>query len=97
MDPAYLDIYQSTNAVVFLGTPHRGSPIATVGNTIARIVHAAGFDTEDKNIRALRFESPELERCQEEFSSLWRSGRFAVKTFQEELGMAGVQGLNEKV
>ena len=68
-----------------------------MGNTITSILRVAGFDTEDQNIRALQFESPELERCQEEFSNLWRSGRLAVKTFQEELGMAGVQGLNEKV
>lgn len=48
-----LDIHASTRAVLFLGTPHRGSELAPLGNTIRRIVGALGFDTNDRNISAL--------------------------------------------
>lgn len=55
------------------------------------------MDTSSKNVRMLKYDSPELETAQEEFTRQWRQGRFKVKTFQEARGFKGVQGLNEKV
>jgi ankyrin repeat domain-containing protein 50 len=91
------DILTSTHAVFFLGTPHRGSDLAPLGNTIRRIVGALGFDTSDRNIRALHFDSFELEMSREEFVRQWRRGPFQVRTFQESRGLAGFKGMSDKV
>ncbi|MCJ1359347.1 MAG: hypothetical protein MMC33_009349 [Icmadophila ericetorum] len=96
-----LDIYASTKAVIFLGTPHRGSAAAGIGEILRRIASAATFDTNDKNIRALKFDSPELESIHERFMSQRRNGRwhFEVRTFQEAKGLSRFAyfNLGEKV
>ncbi|MCJ1321376.1 hypothetical protein MMC15_006720 [Xylographa vitiligo] len=91
------DIASSTHAIVFLGTPHRGSGYASLGNVVQNIVAIVGFDTNDKHIQALQFDGSELERSREDFTKLWRRDGFQVRTFQESLGMKGIRGLNEKV
>ena len=91
------NIASSTHAIVFLGTPHRGSGYASLGNVVQNIVAIVGFDTNDKHIQALQFDGSELERSREDFTKLWRRAGFQVRTFQESLGMKGIRGLNEKV
>ncbi|MCJ1431234.1 hypothetical protein MMC27_000585 [Xylographa pallens] len=91
------DIASSTHAIIFLGTPHRGSGYASLGNIVQNIVAIVGFDTNDKHIEALKFDGSELERSREEFTKQWRKAGFQVRTFQESLGIKGVRGLNEKV
>ena len=68
-----------------------------MGDVFRRVVAATGMDTNNNNIRLLKYDSPQLEVAQEEFARQWRQGRFKVKTFQEARGFKGVQGLNEKV
>ena len=80
-----------------MGTPHRGSKIAPAGNIIRGIVAAAGFDTNDRNIKALNFDSIESELSREEFTKDWKTGAFEVRTFQESQGMTGLKGFNGKV
>lgn len=91
------DFQSSLSAIIFLGTPHRGSGYAEMGDVLRRVAAATGMDTNDKSVRMLKYDSPELETAQEEFTRQWRQGRFKVKTFQEARGFKGVQGLNEKV
>ncbi|MCJ1250247.1 hypothetical protein MMC30_007473 [Trapelia coarctata] len=52
-----------------------------------------------KQIRALQFDSSELELSREEFAKQWRRECFLVRTFQEGQGMKGTRlgGFNEKV
>ena len=101
-DPLLLDIYISTEAIFFLGTPHRGSNQADTAEIIRRIVSASGFDAPDQNIRALQVNSAELERIHGYFMKLYeRQDRypFKVVTFQEGKGVAGINylGLNKRV
>jgi hypothetical protein len=98
-DFALRDMATSTRAVFFLGTPHRGSDWTDLGNTVRRIVSAAGLDTASQNLHTLRFDSAELEICQESFLQLYLEEAFQVRTFQEGQGMAGTSlfGLNRKV
>ena len=91
------DVYRSSSAIMFLGTPHRGSGHASLGDTIRRIVSAVGFDTHDQILQALQPGSEILELAREEFYDIWRERGFAVRTFQESQGIAGVRGLNGKV
>jgi ankyrin repeat domain-containing protein 50 len=68
---------------------------------LRRIVSASGFNTSDKNLRALYIDSSELEGIHERFMNL-KSGdqwHFEVRTFQEAKGMTrlGFLGLGDKV
>jgi ankyrin repeat domain-containing protein 50 len=91
----------STKAVLFLGTPHRGSSKAETGEMLRRIASASGFSTSDKNLRALNIDSSELEGIHERFLKLRKQNQwhFETRTFQEAKGMTGLGflGLGEKV
>lgn len=93
-------IVKSTAAIIFLGTPHRGSvDLARLANKGRSIISALGFDTASATLDALGLKSTDLERCQDSFLSLWRRYDFRVKTFQESLGMSGINigPLNDQV
>jgi hypothetical protein len=101
-DPLLLDIYTSMEAILFLGTPHRGSNKAGVAEVIRKIVSVSGFDAPDQNIRALQINSAELENVHENFMKLYgRQDRhaFQIFTFKEDKGPIGISylKLNEKV
>src|SRR6266516_1914630 len=89
----------STHAILFLGTPHRGSEFTEMGETIRSIISLAEFDTANQNIRALEIDGALLENCDERFQKLRNRCRFEIHTFQEARGMKGIQilNLNEKV
>jgi len=93
------DVYRSTKAIFFLGTPHRGGNYADWGETARRIVSAAGFDTAHQNIRDLAVDAPMLEDNRERFFKLYSRKKFEIYTFQEGRGMMGtsIAGANKKV
>ncbi|KAG7289892.1 hypothetical protein NEMBOFW57_006269 [Staphylotrichum longicolle] len=85
------NIVDSTSAVVFLGTPHRGSKeLATVGEWARSFASARlRMETNNSILGALSLRTTDLERAQEAFSALWFKYDFRVKTFQEGLGLTG--------
>jgi hypothetical protein len=95
------NVVESTRAIIFLGTPHRGSTgMAALGDIVRRVAGTIlRIDTNAVILRALGLDGPELELCRESFNTQWRVYNFQVKTFQEALGMTGVNLglLNEKV
>ena len=85
------NIVNSTSAVIFLATPHRGSPeLAALGEWARSLVSALRMETNDAILNALSLRNTDLERAQESFSALWLKYDFRVKTFQEGLGLTGV-------
>ncbi|VUC38075.1 unnamed protein product [Clonostachys rosea] len=99
-EDGHRNIVESTAAVIFLGTPHRGSPeFAAIGETLRSIVSSLGMDTTPANLDALGLKNTDLERAQEAFSTIWNKYDFKVKTFQESLSMSGIRfgGLENKV
>ncbi|KAK8063178.1 hypothetical protein PG996_007830 [Apiospora saccharicola] len=92
-------IAQSTAAVVFLGTPHRGSQWAKLGDTVSKIISSLGLDTSSTLLDALGLKTSDLQRCQESFSAIWNNYSLRVKTFQEGQGFVGTSfgGLNSKI
>ncbi|CAH0047143.1 unnamed protein product [Clonostachys solani] len=85
------NIVESTAAIVFLGTPHRGSPeFAAIGESLRSIVSSLGMETTPANLDALGLKTTDLERAQEAFSTIWNKYDFRVKTFQESLSMTGI-------
>ena len=75
----------NTRAVVFLGTPHRGSAAAGVAEIARKVASMLMMDTNVEILDSLSLKNSDLERCQEIFSSLWHKYDFKVKTFQEGL------------
>ncbi|KAJ3494179.1 hypothetical protein NLG97_g4251 [Lecanicillium saksenae] len=63
----YLGIAESTVGVIFLGTPHRGSPAAAWGALIASLARP-GFVTEDRLLKALEQHSDSLSDRLRDFS-----------------------------
>lgn len=85
------NIVTSTEAVIFLGTPHRGShDFAQAGDVARRIINAFGMKTHEGILKTLNLKTKDLERAQDSFSSVWDQYKFSVKTFQEGLGLTGV-------
>lgn len=79
------DILMSTTRVVFLGTPHRGSSAAGIGEIARKAASMLLMDTNARILDSLALRNSDLERCQHIFSSLWYKHNFSVKTFQEGL------------
>ncbi|KAK0620578.1 hypothetical protein B0T14DRAFT_457672 [Immersiella caudata] len=87
------DILTSTTGVVFMGTPHRGSPgLASIGDAVRKVAqNILRMNTNEQVIRALGLNSPELELCRESFVALWQTHGFQVKSFQEARPLTGVK------
>ncbi|ORY14347.1 hypothetical protein BCR34DRAFT_599325 [Clohesyomyces aquaticus] len=99
-DPDTSDVIKCTGAVVFMGTPHRGSEdMAATGEKGRKIASALLVDSSSSVLDSLGLENADLERCHDKFTQLWEKHEFRVKTFQEGRGLRGVNlgPLNEKV
>ncbi|KAK3899526.1 hypothetical protein C8A05DRAFT_36854 [Staphylotrichum tortipilum] len=78
------DIVESTKAIVFLGTPHRGSPeFQKIGEIASHVASTLMMDTNTTLLCSLGLDSPELELSRASFLQQWRTYDFRVKTFQE--------------
>ncbi|KAK4238543.1 hypothetical protein C8A03DRAFT_43718 [Achaetomium macrosporum] len=84
-------VVESTLAVVFLGTPHRGSPdLAALGKWARSFVSDFRAETTSTILQALVLRKTDQERAQESFSALWQKYEFRFITFQEALGLTGL-------
>ncbi|CAO2648328.1 Nn.00g075950.m01.CDS01 [Neocucurbitaria sp. VM-36] len=90
-------IHRYTEFIVFLGTPHRGSPYAGWGEIAERIARAAFFDTNRHHLSHLQVHGLELANLERDFANLLDKRTFSVFNFQEALGFKGVKGLNGKI
>jgi hypothetical protein len=95
------NIILSTEGVVFLGTPHRGSAdLASLSEVVRKVASTVlRVDSNATILRSLGVDSPELELGRESFITQWRVYDFRVKTFQESFALVGANlgRLGEKV
>lgn len=89
-------IVNSTAALVFLGTPHRGSNWTGWGKIAASVVAATFFDVQKSNIENLDAHGECLSQLETSFGRLIYRRTFKIHSFQESKGMAGIRGLNSK-
>ncbi|KAK4214328.1 hypothetical protein QBC37DRAFT_461944 [Rhypophila decipiens] len=91
-DDVLKNIVGCSSSVIFMGTPHRGSPQLAALGEWARSVVGSGLrmETNDAILNALNLKTTDLERAQESFSSIWLKHDFRVKTLQEGMGLTGV-------
>ncbi|EWY85755.1 hypothetical protein FOYG_12865 [Fusarium oxysporum NRRL 32931] len=84
-------ILECTAAIIFLGTPHRGSPeLSAIGEWARSILDSFRLQTNSMILDALGLKTTDLQRVHEAFCRLWSNHDFQVKTFQESLGLTGI-------
>ena len=83
-------IFLSTYGVVFLGTPHRGSPQAGLGILAANVCRATLQDTNTSILRSLEQDPEVLDRIREAFERMVTREEVKVYSFVEELPTVGV-------
>ena len=88
--PLFQDILPVTKGVMFLGTPHHGSRIATLGKVAFDLSRLFFKDPNTKILGALETNSEILERISRSFGQVLTSGRIQVHSFREELDTKGV-------
>ncbi|KAG7118322.1 hypothetical protein HYQ44_005465 [Verticillium longisporum] len=76
---------QKLVGIVFIGSPHRGSWTANVGEIWRKLASFVLMDTNARILHSLCLKNSDPERCQDAFSALWLKYNFRVKTFQEGL------------
>ena len=83
-------IFLSTYGVVFLGTPHRGSPQAGLGILAANVCRAMLQDANTSILRSLEQDSEVLERIRDGFERMMTREKVKAYSFVEEIPTAGV-------
>ena len=97
MSPRYRLLHECTKHVVFLGVPHRGSHMASMGEILARLVSASLQDTNRHLVGSLEVENELLDRINSEFVKMVQLEDFSVYSFQESSGLSGLKGFSGKV
>ncbi|KAM0796938.1 hypothetical protein BDR22DRAFT_936967 [Usnea florida] len=92
-------LHETCHAVIFFGTPHRGSGDASMGRILAGIATTLQFDVNKSILRDLDpgSGSPTLSTLMDDFNSLLTQRRIEVYTFQESAGKSGFGQFNGKV
>lgn len=84
------EILPATIGVIFLGTPHHGSKMASLAKQVMKLVEIFYQDTNTKIIRALEEKSDVLERVTRSFGQVLGAGKIKVHSFQEAEKTNGV-------
>ncbi|RYP60002.1 hypothetical protein DL771_010654 [Monosporascus sp. 5C6A] len=88
---------ERTKLIVFLGTPHRGSPSAGWGEIAANLARLALQDSNKKLVETLEVNSEVLDNIHEEFKSIVHESDIRIHSFQEARGISGIKGLHNKM
>ena len=86
-----------TKAIIFLGTPHRGSTYAGWGAIALNLAKVALQDSNKKIVETLDVNSEVLDNIHEEFKTIVHMSSISIHSFQEARGISGVKGLHNKV
>ncbi len=87
-------IYESTAAVIFFGTPHGGAdPRGLLEHIAEKVVRVAGFTVNEQVVNTLLPTSERLRELRDEFTPMARQNNWIIYSFQEQYG---VQLLNGK-
>lgn len=90
-EPRFNSLSESTLGIIFLGTPHRGSEMASYGNVFASIANAVMIKPPPRLINALQSNSGALMRLTTDFRS--QLPKYQVYSFYEMKPMKMLSGL----
>lgn len=77
------EILPATFGVCFLGTPHRGSPMADLGETLRRITQLWGKSPNLQVLQALKYDAETLDRVQSDFKQTINAFPIQIRSFRE--------------
>ncbi|KAI1647572.1 uncharacterized protein F4817DRAFT_103194 [Daldinia loculata] len=86
-----------TKLIIFLGTPHRGTPAAAWGTIASNLAALALHDSNKKIVRTLQVNSEVLDNIHFQFKNKVSEKGIMIHSFQEARGISGVKGLEGKV
>jgi len=86
-----------TKLIIFLGTPHRGSSYAALGEIAANVARLAFRESNKRIIRTLDINSELLEYIDKRFKAMVFKLGIKIHSFQEGRGISGMRGLHHKV
>ena len=86
-----------TKLVVFLGTPHRGSTLASWGEIASNFARLALQDPHKKIVETLEVNNEVLDNIHAKFVNIVHRDDIKIHSFQEARGITGMKGLHEKV
>jgi hypothetical protein len=84
-------IFSTSRGIIFLGTPHRGSDLASLSRVVASVTQVALPDANVDLIRSLERDSQTLDRIRDSFSRILDKRRLTIWSFVEELPMRGAE------
>lgn len=86
-------IYESTAAIMFFGTPHGGAdPRGLLMHITERVARAVGFTVNEQIVDTLLPTSERLKELRDEFGPMARQKNWIVYTFQEQYGVQFLGG-----
>jgi hypothetical protein len=90
-------IFANSYGVMFFGTPHRGSEMASLGVIAARIAGLGMIESEQHLLRSLEQDSTELKRIADSFSRMLpqQAKGLKVYTFQEGLPLTSFNSVGK--
>jgi protein SERAC1 len=85
--PNLAKILPATRGIIFLGTPHRGSGMASLASVVASVTKLALRSTNNRLVQELERDAPTLARIGNEFSRIIDENRdkLVIYSFIEEL------------
>ncbi|CAK7230088.1 hypothetical protein SCUCBS95973_007455 [Sporothrix curviconia] len=86
-----------TSAIIFLGTPHRGSDAASWATLASNLAALALCDSNKRLTGALQPNGEVFDNIHTNFVKLVDGSGIRLHSFQEARGMTGVKGLSSKV
>ncbi|KAI0479955.1 hypothetical protein F4859DRAFT_454711 [Xylaria cf. heliscus] len=97
IDDRYQQLSRRIRAVVFCGSPHRGSDAAAWGKLATNLCAMALMDTNSRLLSDLQVDSRILRLVQDDFLKALHRAPLRIHSFQEGRALTGVKGLDSKV
>jgi len=92
-EETYTSIYESTLGIIFFGTPHQGSSIASHATAITRTLLPLARQPDAELLKTLRKGSPSLKRLGEDWKKHHERRPYNIVSFYETRTMRGLRGL----
>jgi hypothetical protein len=97
LDGKYNAILDRVYAIIFCGTPHRGSDSADWGLIAANIAAAAFKGANTRVLTDLQVDSQVLELIHKDFLRILHTTKIRIHSFREGLPLLGIRHLDGKV
>ena len=86
-------VFDSTIGIIFFGTPHGGAdPLGFLQHIAKMVIKAAGVRFNEQIVNALLPSAERLRELRDEFSPMAHQQDWIIHSFQEELGVMGLNG-----